>query len=76
MCFPSISTKVARLHLPKLGARLTELTGEQAAYIGVDKKGPFQAGLLSLLGVPLLPSPPVHWGRRCEGADEGRGSRR
>ena len=37
-----LDEKVARLHLPKLGARLTELTGEQAAYIGVDKKGPFK----------------------------------
>jgi len=37
-----LDEKVARLHLPKLGVRLTELTGEQAAYIGVDKKGPFK----------------------------------
>jgi adenosylhomocysteinase len=33
---------VARLHLPKLGARLTELSGDQAAYIGVAKDGPFK----------------------------------
>jgi adenosylhomocysteinase len=37
-----LDEKVARLHLPKLGARLTELTGEQAAYIGVDQAGPFK----------------------------------
>ena len=37
-----LDEKVARLHLPKLGARLTELTGDQAAYIGVDKTGPFK----------------------------------
>ncbi|HXH03697.1 MAG TPA: adenosylhomocysteinase [Candidatus Competibacteraceae bacterium] len=33
---------VARLHLKKLGAQLTELTDEQAAYIGVAKEGPFK----------------------------------
>src|SRR5690348_10027789 len=37
-----LDEKVARLHLPKLGARLTELTGDQAAYIGVAKDGPFK----------------------------------
>ena len=33
---------VARLHLDHVGAQLTELTAEQAAYIGVDKSGPFK----------------------------------
>lgn len=33
---------VARLHLDALGARLTELTDEQAAYIGVPKAGPYK----------------------------------
>lgn len=33
---------VARLHLSKLGAQLTELTPEQAAYINVDVKGPYK----------------------------------
>ncbi len=33
---------VARLHLKKLGARLTELTPEQAEYIGVKPDGPFK----------------------------------
>jgi adenosylhomocysteinase len=33
---------VARLHLDNLGAELTELTDEQAAYIGVNKKGPYK----------------------------------
>ncbi|HEX3217740.1 MAG TPA: adenosylhomocysteinase [Aestuariivirgaceae bacterium] len=37
-----LDEKVARLHLPKLGARLTELSGDQAAYIGVAKDGPFK----------------------------------
>jgi adenosylhomocysteinase len=37
-----LDEKVARLHLDKLGARLTELSGEQAAYIGVTQQGPFK----------------------------------
>ena len=37
-----LDEKVARLHLDKLGARLTELRGEQAAYIGVTPQGPFK----------------------------------
>ena len=38
-----LDEKVARLQLSKLGARLTELTDEQAAYIGVSKSGPYKA---------------------------------
>jgi adenosylhomocysteinase len=34
---------VARLHLKKVGAVLSELSEEQAAYIGVDKAGPYKA---------------------------------
>ena len=34
---------VARLQLSKLGATLTRLTDAQAAYIGVDKDGPYKA---------------------------------
>ena len=37
-----LDEKVARLHLSKLGVKLTELTGEQAAYIGVEATGPFK----------------------------------
>jgi adenosylhomocysteinase len=37
-----LDEKVARLHLKKLGAQLTELSGEQAAYIGVDVSGPYK----------------------------------
>jgi adenosylhomocysteinase len=37
-----LDEEVARLHLEKLGVKLTTLTGEQAAYIGVDKDGPFK----------------------------------
>jgi adenosylhomocysteinase len=38
-----LDEKVARLHLQKVGAMLTELTDEQAAYIGVSKNGPYKA---------------------------------
>jgi len=37
-----LDEKVARLHLTKLGARLTELTPEQAEYIGVPVDGPYK----------------------------------
>ena len=33
---------VARLHLEKLGARLTELEPHQAEYIGVPVEGPYK----------------------------------
>ncbi|MFZ9337107.1 MAG: adenosylhomocysteinase [Limnohabitans sp.] len=38
-----LDEKVARLHLKKVGAVLTELTDEQASYIGVSKNGPYKA---------------------------------
>ena len=38
-----LDEKVARLQLTKLDAQLTELTDEQAGYIGVSKQGPFKA---------------------------------
>ncbi len=38
-----LDEKVARLHLKKVGAMLTELSEEQAAYIGVKKEGPYKA---------------------------------
>ncbi len=37
-----LDEKVARLHLEKVGARLTELTPEQAEYIGVPVEGPYK----------------------------------
>ena len=37
-----LDEKVARLQLSKLGAELTVLTDSQAAYIGVDKNGPYK----------------------------------
>ncbi|HEY1394382.1 MAG TPA: adenosylhomocysteinase [Methylibium sp.] len=37
-----LDEKVARLQLSKLGVQLTELSDEQAAYIGVDKQGPYK----------------------------------
>ncbi|HEU0024568.1 MAG TPA: adenosylhomocysteinase, partial [Thermoleophilaceae bacterium] len=38
-----LDEKVARLHLDALGARLTQLTAEQAAYIGVPVEGPYKS---------------------------------
>jgi adenosylhomocysteinase len=38
-----LDEKVARLHLDALNARLTELTPEQAAYIGVSVEGPYKS---------------------------------
>jgi adenosylhomocysteinase len=37
-----LDEKVARLHLDKLGVKLTRLTPEQAAYIGVKPEGPYK----------------------------------
>ena len=37
-----LDEEVARLHLDKLGVTLTELTDEQADYIGISKKGPYK----------------------------------
>src|SRR5690606_20829713 len=37
-----LDEKVARLHLDALGVRLTELTKEQAEYLGIDVAGPFK----------------------------------
>jgi adenosylhomocysteinase len=38
-----LDEEVARLHLGKIGAMLTELTQEQAQYIGVAVEGPYKA---------------------------------
>lgn len=37
-----LDEKVARLHLEKIGAHLTELTTQQAAYINVEQQGPYK----------------------------------
>ena len=38
----SLDEKVAKLHLDKIGAKLTKLTTEQAEYIGVKESGPYK----------------------------------
>ena len=38
-----LDEEVARLHLEKIGVKLTKLTPEQAAYIGVSVDGPYKA---------------------------------
>ncbi len=40
---------VARLHLPKLGAKLTPVTDRQAAYLGIDLGGPYKSEQYRLL---------------------------
>lgn len=37
-----LDEQVARLHLDRVGAKLTKLTSEQAEYIGVKKEGPYK----------------------------------
>lgn len=45
-CLPKhLDEEVARLHLSKIGAKLTQLTPQQAAYIGVPVDGPFKSDL-------------------------------
>ena len=39
-----LDEKVARLHLDRIGVKLTKLAKDQADYIGVSKDGPFKAG--------------------------------
>ena len=39
----SLDEKVARLHLDALGVRLTRLTDDQAAYLGIPVEGPYKA---------------------------------
>ena len=38
-----LDEKVARLHLDRIGVKLTKLAPEQAAYIGVEPEGPFKS---------------------------------
>ena len=38
-----LDEKVARLHLEKLGVKLTKLTPKQAAYMGIPAEGPYKA---------------------------------
>jgi adenosylhomocysteinase len=38
-----LDEKVARLHLERIGAKVTELSDEQADYIGVSKDGPYKS---------------------------------
>jgi adenosylhomocysteinase len=38
-----LDEEVARLHLEKIGVKLTRLTAEQADYLGVSPDGPYKA---------------------------------
>ncbi len=39
-----LDEKVAKLHLDKVGAKLTQLSSKQADYLGIKKEGPFKSG--------------------------------
>ena len=39
-----LDEKVAKLHLDKVGAKLTKLSSDQAEYLGIKKDGPFKSG--------------------------------
>ena len=39
----SLDEKVAELHLARVGAKLTKMSKEQAAYVGVSQEGPFKS---------------------------------
>jgi adenosylhomocysteinase len=39
-----LDEKVARLHLDKLGVKLTKLSEKQAEYLGIEEEGPFKPG--------------------------------
>ena len=50
-----LDEEVARLHLDKLGVKLTALSEDQASYLGIPVRRPLQAGALPLLaGMRLL----------------------
>ena len=38
-----LDEEVARLHLEKIGVKLTQLTDKQAAYLGIDAQGPYKS---------------------------------
>ena len=43
-CLPKhLDEEVARLHLNKIGAKLTQLSDKQSKYLGIDKQGPYKA---------------------------------
>lgn len=42
MCVSCLDEYVASLHLPTFDAHLTELSDEQAKYLGLNKNGPFK----------------------------------
>ena len=61
-----LDEKVARLHLDALGVKLTELSPEQAAYIGVPGRGPVQGGALPATSRRRRPRPASRRGRPAQ----------
>ena len=49
-----LDEKVARLHLDKLGVKLTKLTEKQANYIGVSTEGPFKPDITGIEHARIL----------------------
>ena len=58
----SLDEKVARLHLAKIGVKLTELRDDQASYIGVKKEGPFKAIIIGIERARRVPKMPRRGG--------------
>jgi hypothetical protein len=52
----ALDERVARLHLDKLGVKLTKLTPKQAEYLGVPVEGPLQGRELSVLHRRVCPA--------------------
>ena len=44
----ALDEEVARLHLPKLGVKLSKLTPVQLEYLGLESEGPYKASPVSL----------------------------
>lgn len=65
----SVDEYVASLHLPTFDAHLTELTDEQAKYMGLNKAGPFKPNYYRFVQIaypPLALSSPYLVRRNCK----------
>jgi hypothetical protein len=56
-----LDEKVARLHLDKIGVKLTRLSDKQSTYIGIPAEGPFKSDHYQ--GAALVAAPWCHRGR-------------
>ena len=67
-----LDEKVARLHLKALGVELTELTDDQAAYLGVPVEGPFKPDHYRLLERLAVERRSSGWGVAAGRPDQRR----